>query len=37
MNISLSGVVYRVSTEAELLGLLSALAMLDALASRKAA
>ena len=37
MNLTYHGIVYRVTTEAELLGLLSALATLGALASRTAA
>jgi hypothetical protein len=37
VNISYRGGRYRVMTEAELLGLLFALAMLDAFARRKAA
>jgi hypothetical protein len=37
MNVTYRGITYRVYTEADLLGLLSALATLDALASRKAA
>ena len=37
VNVTYHGIVYRVTTEAELLGLLSALATLHALACRKAA
>jgi hypothetical protein len=37
MNITFFGIVYRVTTEADLLTLLSSVATLDALAYRKAA